>query len=506
MRDTVSNLANLVMGQVGKNIAANQKKIKNRLAKALPAGESPPEASGPEGESKPKRRSLALQNPTAKQKVTSASPTSDIGAQAAATHEVPQAAPFHLVLLMVSEQGQAKEAKMPSDVSSTPTSSDGGSIQAVTASSNPVGKLLGDVQTQTAPAAKISKAETTNRAEVLTADSEQTKPTQIAKDSVPQQAPQQTIQQVPDEVLQAEMPQQAQVQLKPAVDVVDATAAQAKPVASETPALWAKAVTNVSEVQQAPQASGQRVQQGKAQVQPEATNSTATPQGVPSVVVPTAVVEAPSVKSSVVASSGAPKQAAMSVLPSAGVVSGNAFHAVAAQVLANTDAAQVSAAPSAAVAATGSHAMDSSVAGQIARAVASVGPGGLGHQMVIQLNPPELGRVHLTLESRGDQIRGVLRVDDPGTLTQLRQESPSLVHRLSENGLDVRQMDIVPSHQGADQSQAFGQGQDGQAARQQQSSPWRDASPSGSSQATFNQTTPLEDVQYVGTGSINTLA
>jgi hypothetical protein len=111
----------------------------------------------------------------------------------------------------------------------------------------------------------------------------------------------------------------------------------------------------------------------------------------------------------------------------------------------------------------------------------------------------------LTLESKDDQIRGVLRVDDPGTLSQLRQEVPTLLHRLSESGLDVRQMDIVPSHPGSAQSQTFSQQQDGQTARQQQSSPWRNVSTASASQATFNQATPSEDVQYVGGGSINTL-
>jgi len=293
------------------------------------------------------------------------------------------------------------------------------------------------------------------------------------------------------------------VQPKPRVEAVAAAAAWAKPVAAalETPVSSADVATNASQVPQVPQVSGQRGQQVKAQ---GGTTSSATPsQDVSSASAATAVSEAPSVKSSVVASSGAAKQTAGSATLSAGV-SGGDFSSVAAQVAANAGAAPVAAAPSDQAAAAANQ-TDSSPVGQIARAVSSAGPDGAGHQMVIQLTPPELGRVRLTLESRGDQIRGVLRVDDPGTLWQFRQESPALLHRLSESGLDVRQMDILPSQQGSGQSQPFSQQQDGQAARQQQSSPWRDAASSAAPRATFSQATPVEDVQYVGTGSINTL-
>jgi flagellar hook-length control protein FliK len=615
MRDTVTNLSDLLMGQVGKNIQTNlknRKKIKNPLAGALEDSESSAEASATGGDSKSKHRTSALQAQASKQTDSS---TLGTGSQVAATGAASEASSFQAVLVKVSGQTQAKEAK---------ESPDADSVKAVAPiDSSPAGQSLAVTQYQAAPAVKTA---TQSQSEALTADSVQTRSEQAAQDSAVRQASQQTVQPAPVHALhaqsfqpagsqskqpvetvnaaavqakpvasatadpsakvvtavsesqplpkvsgqtaqqtkaqaatdyslplsqgaarvstaktetktstqasatnaeqvtpgqtkkdsapqqtisqpasqqapQAQSPQPAAVQWKPPVQAADVAPSQAKSVAQETPVTSAKAMTDVSQEQQVSDVSGQRTQQAKGQ--PGEDDSESSSGGVASAAM--IVSEAPSVKSSVVASGGASKQAALSVTASSAGVSAGAFHAAATQALANSDAAQAAAGSGPAVPAAADQ-TSSSLTGQIAQAVASVGPSGLGHQMVIQLNPPELGRVRLTLESRDDQIRGVLRVDDPGTLTQLRQEVPTLLHRLSENGLDVRQMDVVSSHQGSAQSQTFGQGQDGQTARQQQSSPWRSASPATVSQTTlFNQATPAEDAQYVGGGSINTL-
>jgi flagellar hook-length control protein FliK len=383
--------------------------------------------------------------------------------------------------MKASEPGQTTEG--------TESSSDGSPIEAARQDSSLAGQSPDVAQVQTAPTAKT---ETKNASEVLTANPEQASLEEIAKDS--------TFQQDSQWAPQTKSTSEAASQLKQPVKAVDAAAVPAKPFALETSVSPAIVPADISQLQ--PEVSGQRVQQAKAQG--GATNSAASSGDASPASAAAIVSEAPSVKSSVVASGSAVKQAAGSVSPSAGGVAAGAFHSVAAQILANADAAPA-ASPSDQAVPAASQGVDASLAGQIALAVASVGPGGLGHQMVIQLTPPELGRVRLTLESRGDQIRGVLRVDDPATLSQLRAESPALLHRLSESGLDVRQMDIVPSHQGSGQSQPFGQGQDGQTARQQQSSPWRSVSTAPALQTTFNQATPADDAQYVGTGSINTL-
>ncbi len=80
-----------------------------------------------------------------------------------------------------------------------------------------------------------------------------------------------------------------------------------------------------------------------------------------------------------------------------------------------------------------------------------------GNQVVIQLNPPELGKVSIRLNVTGDEVRGVLRVDNPQTLTQLQREAPALLSRLAEAGVQLKQMDLSLSQQGAGDSSLYSQ-------------------------------------------------
>jgi flagellar hook-length control protein FliK len=118
---------------------------------------------------------------------------------------------------------------------------------------------------------------------------------------------------------------------------------------------------------------------------------------------------------------------------------------------------------------------DADVLGQIAKALEADKPSP-GQQMVIQLDPPELGRVRVVLQARGDQIRGILKADDPETFAQLRRETHALVQTLCRQGLDVRSIDVLPTQQAQWQlqQQSYSQAQDGWGGRQQ-SSPQQDS-------------------------------
>lgn len=100
------------------------------------------------------------------------------------------------------------------------------------------------------------------------------------------------------------------------------------------------------------------------------------------------------------------------------------------------------------------------VVDQIAESVqATVGRG--GRQIVVQLQPPRLGRVRLTLEVDGpQQVRGVLQVDNARTLLELQREAPGLVDRLADGGINLRRLDMqLTDSTGGDaaQSGAFAQ-------------------------------------------------
>jgi flagellar hook-length control protein FliK len=62
-------------------------------------------------------------------------------------------------------------------------------------------------------------------------------------------------------------------------------------------------------------------------------------------------------------------------------------------------------------------------------------------QIVVRLHPPELGEVRLRLRAEGNEIRGVLEVDNPRTLGELQRETPALVQRLAEDGVQLNQQD-----------------------------------------------------------------
>ncbi len=75
-----------------------------------------------------------------------------------------------------------------------------------------------------------------------------------------------------------------------------------------------------------------------------------------------------------------------------------------------------------------------------------------GNQVVIRLNPPELGKVSITLNANGNEVHGVLKVENPNTLSQLQREAPALLVRLAEAGIQLKQMDLSLSEQGTNDS------------------------------------------------------
>lgn len=77
-----------------------------------------------------------------------------------------------------------------------------------------------------------------------------------------------------------------------------------------------------------------------------------------------------------------------------------------------------------------------------------------GQRVTVRLEPPELGRVRLTLQADGSQVRGVLEVQDVRVLEELRRETAVLTDRLAAGGVELRRLDVQlaepPDHRGAD--------------------------------------------------------
>ena len=71
-----------------------------------------------------------------------------------------------------------------------------------------------------------------------------------------------------------------------------------------------------------------------------------------------------------------------------------------------------------------------------------------GQEIVIRLNPPELGRVRVMLRLEGSEVRGVLEVENPRTLSQLQREAPNIMNRLTDAGIEMKRMELSLSENG----------------------------------------------------------
>ena len=121
-----------------------------------------------------------------------------------------------------------------------------------------------------------------------------------------------------------------------------------------------------------------------------------------------------------------------------------------------------------------------------------------GKQLTINLNPPELGKVRLTVTEHNNQIRTVVKVEDPRTMADLQREAPLLVQRLSESGMEIRNLEIVLSnnnHASQSQSQQF-------AGAQHQ---WRNQQQAGDNgnERLFTQPREPQELEYAGSGLLN---
>jgi len=68
-------------------------------------------------------------------------------------------------------------------------------------------------------------------------------------------------------------------------------------------------------------------------------------------------------------------------------------------------------------------------------------------QIVIRLNPPELGNVAIKFQEQGDDITGVLQVDKLQTKIQIQQALPEIIQNLQDTGVQVKKIEVVLTNQ-----------------------------------------------------------
>jgi len=153
-------------------------------------------------------------------------------------------------------------------------------------------------------------------------------------------------------------------------------------------------------------------------------------------------------------------------------------------------------------------ALAADVVGQIADA-ASVNASRLGNQIVIRLNPPQLGDVRMTISSDGQTVTGKIVVSDPDTLTALRGETAALAQRLADNGIQVKRFEISMNeapqqdfaHTGRDGQQRFDSQQAQTQAQAQGQGQGSDNGPRGGRYSSFAQAVAGVDDELSPAGS-----
>ncbi len=95
-------------------------------------------------------------------------------------------------------------------------------------------------------------------------------------------------------------------------------------------------------------------------------------------------------------------------------------------------------------------------------------------QIVIQLNPPELGKVAITFREDADGITGLLQVDEPQTRHQLQQALPEIIQNLQDSGVQIKKLEVELTNQQQEytsKDQSSTAGQDGWSGRQNSTNP-----------------------------------
>jgi len=83
-------------------------------------------------------------------------------------------------------------------------------------------------------------------------------------------------------------------------------------------------------------------------------------------------------------------------------------------------------------------------------------------EIVIRLNPPELGKVAIKFTEQNNVITGLLQVDKPQTKSQIQQSLPEIIQNLQDSGIQIKKIEVVLTNQQEqympkDQSSAAGQ-------------------------------------------------
>jgi flagellar hook-length control protein FliK len=83
-----------------------------------------------------------------------------------------------------------------------------------------------------------------------------------------------------------------------------------------------------------------------------------------------------------------------------------------------------------------------SIAEQIAESVSGSTARGDGN-IVVRLNPPELGTVVMKFQQEGDEVNGLLEVSKSQTKYEIEQVLPQILRSLQDGGIQIKKLEVV---------------------------------------------------------------
>jgi flagellar hook-length control protein FliK len=133
-------------------------------------------------------------------------------------------------------------------------------------------------------------------------------------------------------------------------------------------------------------------------------------------------------------------------------------------------------------------------------------------EIVIQLNPPDLGKVQIKFTEENNSLIGVLSVDKSHTKNEIQQTLPEVIQNLQDSGINIKKIEVVLSNNQEQQTMKDQSSMSGQNWFGQQNQSNQDSHRSGNiySQWTFSSDSSMSQsyepaMQFSGS-SINMLA
>jgi flagellar hook-length control protein FliK len=77
----------------------------------------------------------------------------------------------------------------------------------------------------------------------------------------------------------------------------------------------------------------------------------------------------------------------------------------------------------------------------------SVSQQGVGRQITVRLNPPELGKVFIKFQQQDSELTGLMEVSKTQTRVEIEQTLPQIIRNLADSGIQIKRLEVMLSNE-----------------------------------------------------------